>query len=1417
MKKTVEGYQISIIESSDENRTELDINKKYFTDYKSKFYKEAKDKGRRALYYNGNPIDYQFLDDELYSKRVDNSIFEKEEFVNKNKLRTNKDKDFYKDGIYAHLSLSEAVTTINIFSVQNRFHHFWMKEEIKRLGLSIKNLPDKYKYLDYKSKGFVLSKRLLSGGISTLENSICNGSPFLIVDIDIKIDENPDLYSSNGIPNELNNEVFEYFKTISLLVARSSSGIGICAILYVPSLVGVNDNNRHKDMGVEIYKFINEKLKPPIKIQFDEYQARFSLGRTFPVQFSQLDNRFNWNMVELNLDALEFRIESVEIDKDDDVIVKRKENNKGDYIVPAGNYKEKHNQKYNESTLIKRYNREFLCLDMFMENGYEIAKDIDSKGIIRLQKSGKKNQSITLYSNNNRFTCHTSSLQGCSPFDILEQLKFNEDAKAAYKHVKELYENENKSDRIVENSCGYKLILSDEIDASQFDYENWEYDPFYVDPLESLRPYDIGELNEIRNSDSKFQMFRLNDKGTLIPYDVSTFDLLGITERDIQLSLHNEVKIKGFEYPIFELLKDKSISSTIKIKEYITKEIILEYCTSYITYIVAGCGLGKTTVFLGKYFPMIDGLAKSMSIIFIVPRIAMVLQQANTCNSNNNIIASTGEAEIPVNSDLEYIPSIGTNSQKLKDKDGKLKSVITTYDQFVNIPNNIVNEYNYVVCDESHQLASDLSYKKVISDTFLKIEQLRDMNAKVKFILLSATPSSEVVTLNSYFKGDFKLLNIEKQHKQYPLIYVHDFLSHDRDKKDVQIFNQILKNIDEGKKVIVFCENKQKFRTNWIKLENYCNQIGVESPNRSSISSETKEFSSYKDLVNKEAITVDLLYTTSVLNVGLNIIEGVDKGLSIIFDYSTFEGHYSSNGQIQLSFRNRNRNSEIHCFANLTEKDDRSLFKVEEPAMKYDNILYSFNNMKSLKIYEKTSLRNSIEYDNVKFKDVVDSSECATATASLEEKLLPQQKRLSAFIKLAIKHNCKIHYILNENENIETVKSVNDTNEFVINVLNQLLTIEIGQRIAFVNKSQSTSKLVEPNFKINIESLKINDDVRVFECEYHSVYHSLLQVVRRCYNTLSYYYRGTERLKTVLNFIINAEGRKTIDKKILDYIATYKCLHSENIIADIIDNIFSKEGSEFDKKTLEYLIEQKIPNDIFSYFIDNLSIDFMKSKHKNVSVINKNEFKNSFQKHISDRVKKTFFKIYDVKKEKAKLLLEKRFILNCGREIIKTEDEFDTNIFNFLGFDKKNETLENINFFDNILKVLSEKYPRETLRSHIIDDFMVIKDYFNSESVEKTSVSVEDFAVKYEKELSDFKKLLIGTRIKFCYAIINNKTDEVIIEKNMKLLYSKLNERGILNKMLSHQNYDYTSFNNFNKSKKLESCRNYTVIKKIPV
>ncbi|WP_299163174.1 DEAD/DEAH box helicase family protein, partial [uncultured Tenacibaculum sp.] len=1237
---------ITTVKHSEKHRTQLNLDDKYFTDYHPRFTKKYRERKRKTIYAE-KPLNNRFI-------TANNKINERCNYNGK------KGKDETINGIYAHLSLNELVYAIKKFSANNHYFIFKKKEKGEII----------------KGHGLCISKLLLQGGISPTKNSICNGSPFLFYDIDVKnkLDkkENITLYSEDGKPNALNNKVFEFMKSISLITARSSSGLGICGVLYCPFLENINNNNLHKEIGITVYRFINENLNPPTQIEFDEAQAQFTQGRMFPVQLSNTTNA-DWDRVELNKEALEFDVELTHNEESfnketikKNSLAKTSEKKESKILNLNNSFSSEFDNKKN----VKLFNQRIKCSYLLNISEYYEYVCTNISGFEVYQKVGKNNKSVNINPERNSFTCFTGSLNGYTPFHLYAQLFFKGDFKKTYFSLEK-----------------------------QLEYEKIVEDNYWLDYLEPLSViYNWQEIIEILNSSYKYSDIYLSEDGVIKSRSKSLVDILGIDERDITNSLHLLLKTRGFEYPIFDILNDKNITSDLKINKYLSPELIINNCTEFINYVFSPCGTGKTTTFLGNQESNIDGMSKNNSVLFIVPRKLMVEQQSKSCKKSHNIISSTGDKQLGFDNNTEYISSIGNNVSKLFDNKNKLRSVITTYDQFVNIPNSIINEYDYVVLDEAHLLASD-DFREAISETYLKLKESHN-NRNVKYILLSATPSMEVFTLKEYFKNNFKILNIKKNEDLKPCVLINGIDEISKEKKELLIFKQILNDISENRKAIIFCENKEKIIHKINAFKSYCDSICQSTPTIGIISADSKEMNAYKQIVNNEYLEPKVTFTTSVLNVGVNITKGTEGGASFFFDFSSTAHHTSACSLLQLMFRNRNKKTKVHCYAEVFKVDDRKL---------KTNLVDRFNNFKKNKLYENESIKKRYKFSEVKLKTQNQVSETYIATSDLEKNTKIEQKSLGSFVNLAVKNGCYIDYTYKTIEPEKGIKSDNIINSLVYNILKQLLEIKTNNRIKLINLSEFNNELITPEISIAKSPNKLEDGQEFYECQYNPSLKSIEEKITRCFNFLKIKYGSRNKVKNVLNFILNdKKNKKRLDRKLINYIDTLKIIEKESIISKILLSEIERL-EDFSKKKMEYILETKIPSKILSILDDEITNTNLENIHLDL-VKNKN-FRESFEEYIIGETNKTFKALFLTKEEQKKFTLTEKMILNIEKEKNITEEDFRDILIKL----NLNNSIIEENIFDALSHKLSLNYTGVTLDKFKAEFNTSLKDYFNDE------------------------------------------------------------------------------------------------------
>ncbi|MFL0122954.1 DEAD/DEAH box helicase, partial [Tenacibaculum maritimum] len=1319
---TINYININIKEGQE--RTPIDYDKKYFTDYHPRYSEKTGEKSRETIYFE-KPLNKRFN-----TGSSGTGLFEKNQ---KDTIYKGIDgRDITINGLYAHLSLNQLVYAINKFSSNYYYYIFLNKKKGKKI----------------KGHGLCILKVLLQGGIRPTKNAISTGSPFLFYDIDVKKHENPLLFSNKGMPNELNKNVFKFLKSISLLTTRSSSGQGICGILYCPFLEKIDDNKLHRQIGDAVYSFINENLNPPTQIQFDEAQAQFTQGRMFPVQLSNTINA-SWNTVELNKEALEFHIEDFELKTEDQVRPKKKNINneanlsKKTFSINTDGY----NSEYNSKELVKAFNNE-----------YEQAGEENNRGYIPFQKIGKNNKSVNVHIKNNYFKCFTQSLKGSTPFDLYTQLSFNGDSKKAY-------ENLISSDAVI--------------------HDKWDNDDFWLDSREpdTIR-YTAEEINTILKNEHDFTDIYLNDKGEIESRKPEKKNMLGITDRTIVGSYHLNFKKFGYKYPIYDIIKDKNFTTNIVVGKYLTPNIIAKNCNAYLNYIYAPCGAGKTTTFLGNETHKIEGLAKDKKILFIVPRKNMVEQQCLNAFKKYKMIASTGDKHTKSYSNVEYISSIAKKTEKIKDNKGELRSIITTYDQLANLSNDIVAQYDYVVLDEAHLLSSD-DYRKAIPDTFLKIEKLKKYNS-VKFILLSATPSTEALIFKQYLKEHFNVINVEIKDAKKPVVYVNKIDGLSPAQKNALISNQILEDILKKRKVVVFCENKEKMIQHSNMLRNYLDSKCYSDCSIGIISSNSTGTDTYVKILEEESLNTEIIFTTSILNVGINITKGIENGMSFIFDFSSQFHHSLACGLLQLLYRNRKKNTIVHCYAEFISKNNEVFDNEREE--------YYLNNMRKHKVFIEQKGKKSCQFEDLNFKGIDEVSELYIATSEMEKRTKYAQKTIGSFINLATKNNCLIEYKY-EISSGNTITGDNIKNKFVYKLLQELLKIDTYHSIQLKNTQKYDEKnVITTDVEINKTPELLEATTEFYNCKYNPSFKNLEGKVVRCFNYLKFIYKSKNDVRDVLNYILNVSSRKKLDEKLIDYVKRCKTIHENSLISRV--TVFEVLAlKNVNKNNIEHLIDTVIPNKVLSIF-DNLILN------KNYKLFKHEIFREAFSDYLKREVDKSFkslFKISVQNEEKKKVtkIYSKRvlyfFNTNNHHTNITTIDD----VLQKLKIDGTHIERE---IFDTLINELSKDYKVDELDKFYIKDYQRTTDFFND--------------LNYTEELSliqtstdDLKTLKLNNpRLNFVYGIMDKQTGKVILSENLVVLHAKLAERGILKKMISIEGYDFTKLNNFKSKAKTNLC-----------
>ena len=141
-------------------------------------------------------------------------------------------------------------------------------------------------------------KGLYNGGISG--KNCFKASPLLFFDIDV---ENTDKKKENIalIDKKKNSDVYDFLKEISVVTFRSSSGLGMAGVLYVPYLESLLEEGRelHKKIGDHVTFLLSKEIEKAtgIKVVFDGAQSkfrqiRFTAMQEFPIELNTSPKEF---------------------------------------------------------------------------------------------------------------------------------------------------------------------------------------------------------------------------------------------------------------------------------------------------------------------------------------------------------------------------------------------------------------------------------------------------------------------------------------------------------------------------------------------------------------------------------------------------------------------------------------------------------------------------------------------------------------------------------------------------------------------------------------------------------------------------------------------------------------------------------------------------------------------------------------------------------------------------------------------------------------------------------------------------------------------------------------------------------------------------------------------------------------------
>lgn len=206
----------------------------------------------------------------------------------------------YKASITHHSENIKLALDTPCFSEINNFYSNTKKKGVPiKQQLTLNGLLERLNTIQEKlakNDSIAILKGLYKDGTS---GEYCyEDTPFLFFDIDVKENENPQLFVSFN-----NAEVFAKLQEIAVMVWRSNSGKGIAGILYVPQLVKIShaDKIKHLEIGKAICEYIKTSLN--VNVKFDNAQNKYRQVRYLA---NQSEKRFiNQYPIAFNFDVTE--------------------------------------------------------------------------------------------------------------------------------------------------------------------------------------------------------------------------------------------------------------------------------------------------------------------------------------------------------------------------------------------------------------------------------------------------------------------------------------------------------------------------------------------------------------------------------------------------------------------------------------------------------------------------------------------------------------------------------------------------------------------------------------------------------------------------------------------------------------------------------------------------------------------------------------------------------------------------------------------------------------------------------------------------------------------------------------------------------------------------------------------------------
>ena len=244
-------------------------------------------------------------------------------------------------------------------------------------------------------------KGIYKGGI---KGEFCQiEAPFLPLDIDVKQTENQVLFSDAV----LNENIFQYLKSIMPIVWRSNSQKGIAGFIYVPQFENGNFKENtilHKQIANKIYNKIEDLIFDNfnVKIKLDPAQGAFR-------QIRYLAEQKEVRTINNKIKAFKYEVKEVKVKTIENVPVFNKPTH-----INNGSIKDQFNQNNNIENILRDLN-----FDIIGNRAKYYKSESSTSGEIKKQSNVFVNYSGSLANDINSYK------RELTPFDLVCGLRYN--------------------------------------------------------------------------------------------------------------------------------------------------------------------------------------------------------------------------------------------------------------------------------------------------------------------------------------------------------------------------------------------------------------------------------------------------------------------------------------------------------------------------------------------------------------------------------------------------------------------------------------------------------------------------------------------------------------------------------------------------------------------------------------------------------------------------------------------------------------------------------------------------------------------------------------------------------------------------------------------------------------------------------